>query len=527
MNAESRANLTARLLERVAAHPGRVAIVECRGSRTRRVTFSELAADVTVRAAELRARGCGRGDRVLIFVPMSIALYGVLLAVFHIGAVAVFVDAWADRRRLEAAVVRTRPRAFVGVAKAHLLRLLSPAVRAIPTAIVVGRAPVNRRSVERMLPEPVESSAPALVTFTTGSTGAPKAAVRTHGFLWSQHLALAEHLGLTDADIDMPTLPVFVLNNLALGVTSVLPDFDPRRPGDIDARLIHAQMQRERVTTSSGSPAFYERLAAWCHARGEHLSLRALFTGGAPVLPPLVRALRSIAGRVHVVYGSTEAEPIAGIEAAEMLAAMDVAGEEASQGLCVGRVVSALEEKRVRPHDGPIELGPRGWSEWEVGAGEVGELVVTGAHVLAGYLDDPEAERANKIRDGARVWHRTGDAARRDALGRLWLMGRVKQRVRRAGTTWWPGPVEIRSLEVVGVRHAVYVGMPDHALGERALLCVECAEARLPPGAEARLRAAVAPAPVDELRTLARIPRDPRHASKSDIEAMWRELARH
>lgn len=524
MNAEPGANLTARLLERAAAHPDRVAIVECHGSRTRRVTFAELAAEVGARAAELRARGCGRGDHVLIFVPMSIALYGVLLAVFHIGAVAVFVDAWADRRRLEAAVLRTRPHVFAGVAKAHLLRLLSPALRRIPVAMVVGRAPTSRLPAESPPPEPVEASSPALVTFTTGSTGAPKAAVRTHGFLWSQHLALAEHLGLTEADIDMPTLPVFVLNDLALGVTSVLPDFDPRRPGDIDARRVHAQMVRERVTTSSGSPAFYERLATWCRDHHERLPLRAVFTGGAPVLPPLVRALRSIVPEVHVVYGSTEAEPIAGIEAAEMLAAMDASCAETEPGLCVGREVAAIEAKLVRPADGPLELGARGWSEWEVGAGEVGELVVTGAHVLAGYLDDPEAERANKIRDAARVWHRTGDAARRDSEGRLWLMGRVQQRVVRAGATWWPGPVEVRALEVAGVRHAAYVGVPDTALGERALLVVECAEGRLPAGAEAGLRAVVAPAPVDEMRVLARIPRDPRHASKTDFAALQRAL---
>jgi acyl-CoA synthetase (AMP-forming)/AMP-acid ligase II len=458
---------------------------------------------------------------VLIFVPMSIPLYEVLLAVLHLGAVAVFVDAWADRRRLEAAVRRTQPHVFAGSRKAHLLRLLNPVVRAIPVSTVEGRTATGWYGSEIPSVEPVEASAPALITFTTGSTGAPKAAMRTHGFLWSQHLALAEHLGLRETDIDMPTLPVFVLNNLALGVTTVLPDFDPRRPGDIDAERIHAQVLRERVTTSSGSPAFYDRLTSWCAAHGKRLPLHAVFTGGAPVLPPLARALRELVARVHVVYGSTEAEPIAGIRARDMLAAMDEAG---AGGTCVGREVRSIEAKLVRPHDGPIELGPGAWSDWEVGAGEIGELVVTGAHVLTGYLDDPDAERANKIRDGERVWHRTGDGARRDGEGRLWLMGRVKQRVIRAGATWWPGPVEVRAMEIAGVRHAAYLGMPDPALGHRALLCVECAGGKLPPGTEAQLRVAAAPAPIDGLRALARIPRDPRHASKTDVEALRREL---
>ncbi len=524
MSEQANANLAARLLERARAHPDRDAIVECRGSRTWRVTFAELLGNVEGRARGLRARGCRRGDRVLIFVPMSIPLYEVLLAVLHLGAVAVFVDAWADRRRLSTAVRRTRPHVFAGTRKAHLLRLLSPVVRAIPVTTVEGRTPWCPHGAEFPRLEPVEAPEPALITFTTGSTGAPKAAMRTHGFLWRQHLALAEHMSLKETAVDMPTLPVFVLNNLASGVTSVLPDFDPRRPGDIDAARVHAQILRERVTTSSGSPAFYDRLASWCAAHGERLPLHDVFTGGAPVPPALARALMELVARVHVVYGSTEAEPIAGIRARDMLAAMDDTG---AGGTCVGHEVPAIEAKLVHAHDGPIELGPRGWSDWEVGSGEVGELIVTGAHVLAGYLDDPEAERANKIRDGERTWHRTGDGARRDAEGRLWLMGRVKQRVVRAGATWWPGPVEVRASEVDGVRHAAYLGMRDATLGQRALLCLECAKGTPAAGVEQRVRAAIQPAPVDDVRILARIPRDPRHASKTDVEALRIELAAH
>src|SRR5262249_23728933 len=156
-------------------------------------------------------------------------LYAVLLAAFRIGAVAVFVDAWADRARLEQAIERTRPRAFVGVPRAHLLRLASGAVRRVPNATSVGRG-APRPPRDAAGPVVLTPEAPALVTFTTGSTGRPKAALRTHGFLWSQHLALAELLRPTDRDVDMPTLPVFVLNNLASGVPSILPDFDPRRP---------------------------------------------------------------------------------------------------------------------------------------------------------------------------------------------------------------------------------------------------------------------------------------------------------
>ena len=544
-------NLAARLAERAAFHPGRLAIVECRGRRVRRRTYAELDAAVAGVAAGLRARGVRAGDRVLVFVPMSLDLYVVLIAILRVGACAVFVDAWAGRARLDAAVRAVKPRAFVGTVRAHVLRLATPALRAIPVPIVLGgivpaerfardQARGSRTARATTAPGPMGGSAPsaggdwppdsgcarvletdaALVTFTTGSSGTPKAAARTHGLLWAQHLALQQHLAPREEDIDLPTLPVFVLNNLAAGVTSVLPDMDPRRPADVDPARVVAQMERERVTTSSGSPAFYGRLATWCEERGRRLPLRALFTGGAPVLPALARLLAAtVEGEAHVVYGSTEAEPIAGIEVRAMLEAMAAEGEE---GVCVGNPVPAIEVKLVRPHDGPIALDAAGWSAWEVDRDAVGEVVVRGAHVLEAYFADPDADRANKIRDGAAVWHRTGDAARRDRSGRLWLMGRVRRRVRPSDRTWWGQPAELRALAVDGVRHAAYFGAGDPEPGQRAVLCVEAGGERA--ALEPALRGALAPMPVDELHLL-EIPRDPRHRSKTDWEALEQILA--
>lgn len=509
-------NLAARLAERAAAHPERAALVSGRGPARRAVSYGELESRVAHVAAGLRARGLGSGDPVLIFVPMSIELYVALLAVLRLGAVAVFVDAWADRRRLEAAVAAATPAAFLGTPRAHLLRLLSPAVRAIPRHVWVRRDFGAGADTEpRASVAPVPPEARALVTFTTGSTGRPKAAARTHAFLWAQHRALAAHLGLRESDVDLPTLPVFVLHDLATGCTCVLPDFDPRTPGKIDACALLAQIRAEGVTTCSASPSFFDALLAGCGARQEALPLRALFTGGAPVLPALARRLGALPGTAaHVVYGSTEAEPIASIPAADMAAAL----ASPEPGLCAGRPVPEIALRIVRAHDGPLQLGAAGWAEWDVAAGETGEIAVAGEHVLQGYLDDPEADRANKVKDGARTWHRTGDAGRLTADGRLWLMGRVKERVERDGRTTWPLPVELAALRVPGVSHAAYL----HVAGRGALLVVETPDARAD---EAALRAAVAPAPVDQVLALDRIPRDPRHASKTDAGALRERLA--
>ena len=95
--------------------------------------------------------------------------------------------------------------------------------------------------------------------------------------------------------------------------------------------------------------------------------------------------------------------------------------------------------------------------------------------------------------------------------------------MRREGRTWWGLPAELRALQVPGVRHAAYLGAPDAVLGERAVLCVEsdATTETLAP----LLRAALAPMPLDELHVLAAIPRDPRHRSKTDWEALERLLA--
>jgi olefin beta-lactone synthetase len=503
-------NLAAKLAERAARHPDRPAIIEGRGRRRRVVTFGELAHGVARFGGGLRERGLGRGERALLFVPMSADLYMALLGILHAGGVAVFLDAWADRARLEAAVAAAAPRAFIGSPRAHLLRLLSPSLRRVPLRIVAGRGPwaLGRIQGEMDPAAGVDGDAHALVTFTTGSTGRPKAAARSHDFLWAQHRVLARHLGLGEDDVDMPTLPVFVLNNLALGVTTVLPDFDPRRPADIDPGAVLCQINDEGVTTTSGSPAFYQRLAAHAETRGERIPVRALFTGGAPVFPQLARALdAAVAGEAHVLYGSTEAEPIASIPAAELARLSEGAG---AVGVCAGVPVAEVELRVIGLHEQRVGAGVG------VGVGVAGEIVVAGEHVLKGYLDDPEAEAAAKIREGDRVWHRTGDGGLLDAEGRLWLLGRVAQRVEREDGTWWPMAAEVRALTVPGVRHAAYLGMPGGGGGGSvaAVLCVEVKDA--PEDLEARARRALAPIPVDQVRVLARIPRDPRHASKTD-----------
>src|SRR4029077_2703793 len=101
----------------------------------------------------------------------------------------------------------------------------------------------NAPSLERRPIEACAADTPALIRFTSGSTGQPKGAVRTHGFLLEQQRVIEKSLRLVAGDVDLATLPMFVLANLASGVTSIIPPADLRAPGAIDPMPVVRQIR--------------------------------------------------------------------------------------------------------------------------------------------------------------------------------------------------------------------------------------------------------------------------------------------
>lgn len=412
-------------------HPDRLALVDRCQHENRVISYRELSRRVAAGADALQQMGLQRGQVVLVFQPVSIELYEFLLAAFHAGLQVMLADPSAGRQFLSICCHRLRPHAFFGSWKAQCLRLTVPEMRGIPISICPGTwfpgARGWRTDSEGTAMVDMMDDDPALVTFTSGSTGIPKAAVRTHGFLLAQHRTLSKALDLEEGEVDLITLPVFVLANLASGLTSVLADTDLAKPGSPDVAAVQKQCETFKVTRCAASPAFFEGMLAGGTPRFEKV-----YTGGAPVFPDLLRRLLLALpeARIHSVYGSTEAEPIAHFAAEESDETTE-ALTRSGGGLCSGMPVAEIRMKIIADQWG-APLGPMDemeFAELAVADGQTGEIIVSGDHVLGGYLDGIGNEET-KIQVESKVWHRTGDAGWLDSHGRIWLLGRCGEKLK-------------------------------------------------------------------------------------------------
>jgi olefin beta-lactone synthetase len=519
-------NIADILLEQAAIRPAAPAIIDRCGGRDRVTTFADLASASARGARLLHRLGLAAGDAVLIFQPMSAELYAALLALFRLGLVAMFIDPSAGRKQIERCLAIHPPRALIATGKAHLLRLVSPGLRRIPCKIAFGRfipgaADWHQSSALKPFAglSPCTVDTPALMTFTSGSTGQPKAAVRSHGFLREQHRVLARTLEHQPGTCDLTTLPVFVLANLASGITSLIPGADLRYPGAIDPGPVLAQIDRWHPVTSAASPAFFVRLCdGGADAHRRISGFRRIFTGGAPVFADqLDRFGRYFAGaEIVTVYGSTEAEPIAHISR-QALSEADRAAMTAGKGLLVGtpvreiqaRVIDAAWGRAIAPMDGTA------FDDIALPPGRAGEIVVSGRHVLPGYLNGV-GDGETKFRVDGTIWHRTGDSGVWDERGRLWLLGRAGAVIDDARGRLHPFSVECAARCDPRVAVAALLGHN----GRRTLLVQSKKNA---PIDIPRLSAMLAWADLDEVRQIQRIPLDRRHNAKVDYTRLATE----
>ena len=177
---------------------------------------------------------------------------------------------------------------------------------------------------DALQPSPDPRRDVAAILFTSGSTGAPKGAVYSHGNFAAQVQALREVYGIEPGEIDLPTFPLFALFAPALGMTAVIPDMDFTRPGCVDPdKITRAELRAYCVTTMFGSPALLNRVGRYGVSRNISCSIwPAAISAGAPVPARCWSVLRPPAPGVQIFtpYGATEAFPVSSIGSTEILA---------------------------------------------------------------------------------------------------------------------------------------------------------------------------------------------------------------
>lgn len=492
-------NIIELLLENAEKYPDKAAIIH----KNKKITYRELVSELKSYASYFLSKGIKKGDGVLIFVPMSIELYKILSAVFYIGAAAVFVDAWSGKNRLDQALTIVSCSAFIGCTKAFILKLFSKKLRGTKINCISGLENFKGKLEPEI--QKASKTDTALITFTTGSTGLPKAAKRTHDFLLQQHYVLKKHLKTSPEDIDLTSLPIFVLHNLACGSTSVIPDFNPQKPAEIIPEKIINDIKKNKITTSSGSPRFYEKLAEY----GEIDGLKKIFTGGAPVFPKTAKKLKDSFKNtsIEIVYGSTEAEPISAVSADELIAFKG----NISDGLFVGIPSEDIDVKIIKPTEEPVSESE--FDSFLLPVGETGEICVEGSHVLKEYYNCDEAQNFAKIKYKGKIWHRTGDGGFLDKDEHLFLMGRIKNRFQYKGKDIYVFPIENSLLGIDEIEIGTVI--EDN---EKIHLIIELKKGADRGQAEKKIKEHGIL--FDEIIFIKKIPRDPRHNSKIDYDKL-------
>jgi acyl-CoA synthetase (AMP-forming)/AMP-acid ligase II len=485
--------------------PERIAIIE----KNKSITYKNLQQKVHDTSAYFIKKGIVKGDRVLVFVPMGIDLYSIVLALFNIGATAVFLDEWVNKERLQICCKIAACKGFIAPLRIRFLSFFLSETRKIPIKLS------STKTIENTIANgvDVDENDVALITFTTGSTGIPKAAKRTHQFLNYQFQALEPVMNKVDIDVSMTMLPIVLFMNLGTGKTSVIADFKVTKPASFNPSSIFEQLNKHQVQELIASPFYTLALAAYMQSKNLKLPIiKQIITGGAPVFPKDAGAIsKSFPNtKFTVVYGSTEAEPISECNGHELFLEYN----NLFNGLYVGDIDANCELAILPIHDEDIiALNENDFAKMMLPLNEIGEICVTANHVLKEYINNPEAIKKNKINVGGKIWHRTGDAGGVQN-GKLYLYGRCKQIIHWQGKIFYPFLFE---SDIMNKHHVFGTIISD---SNNPVVVIETQN-----------EAALQQIKLDlmnedkryediEFMSIPQIPRDKRHHSKIDYDAL-------
>ena len=449
-----------------------------------RVSYESTFRAASALAAHLLALGIGRGDKVALAMRNLPEWPACFFAATAIGAIMVPLNAWWTGGELEYGLADSGARVLIADEERHQrLSLHYDRLPALEHVLVTRASAILNAPASRLedvigtshdwsaLPDrpfPSVAIAPdddATIFYTSGTTGAPKGALGTHRNMMSNimsagYSAARSHLrrGETPPDpvprISLMVIPMFhvtacsagMMIQIATGSTSIY----MRRWDAVRAMEV---IERERVNVTGGVPTIaWQLLEHPDRARYDLSSLESITYGGAPSAPELVR-------RIHEEFGAL---PGNGWGMTETTATVTHhAGEDyLARPTSAGPPVAAADLKIMD------EAGAR-----ELPTGEVGELWARGPMIVKGYWNKPEATAATFV-DG---WVRTGDLARVDDEGFLYVVDRAKDMVIRGGENIYSTEVENVLYAHPAVTDCALIGIPHRTLGEEPAAVVHLA----------------------------------------------------
>ncbi len=422
------------------------------------VTWAGLQRRVAALADALSRRGVGFGDRVMILMLNRTEFIESVLAVNMLGAIAVPLNF-----RLTAAEI-----AFLVEDCEARLMITEPVLAPVATGVreiqpllgtvVVAGAPSDDRVLgyEDLIDEPGEphhpvdipNDSPALIMYTSGTTGRPKGAVLTHANLTGQTMTgLYTNGADINSDVGFVGVPFFhiagignMLTGLALGTPTViypLGAFDPAQLLDV--------LAAEKVTGIFLVPAQWQAVCAEQRARPRDLRLRVMSWGAAPAPDALLREMSATfpGTQILAAFGQTEMSPVTC-----MLLGEDAIRKRGSVGKVIPTVAARVVDDDM--NDVPV--------------GEVGEIVYRAPTLMSGYWNNPDAT-AEAFAGG---WFHSGDLVRMDEEGYVWVVDRKKDMIISGGENIYCAEVEnvlaghpsIVEVAVIGRAHEKWGEVP-------------------------------------------------------------------
>lgn len=413
----------------------------------RTTSWGELADVVRRTAGMLRSAGVVRGDRVVLYANNAPEWLANLFAIASLGAICVPINPALTSSEACNIVAHCEPK--VVIADQPLVPLLEPVERT--TRIIVMASPAAgewHRLVVQAVPhgavEDMEPAEPAIIFYTSGTTGQPKGVVLGHSAVMFIADMCSRHSMTSPSDISLVMGSVafiypLVINALASLRGGAIVVLQGRFHPENAARVV----QERRVTVIMGVPTMYTMIANWVEGRPHDFSsIRLAYSAGAAFPASLAeRVGRTLGFNVFDMWGMTECTPVTSFDPAHDTAGVPDSAGRALPG-CAFRVVDdALHE---------------------VPTGEVGEIMLTSPGLMTEYFRNPGATREVLI-DG---WVRSGDLGRVDDQGCLYIVGRKKDLIIRGGANISPVDVEEALFAHSAVAECAVVGVPDSLFGE-------------------------------------------------------------